>query len=232
MMYPLDGTPVVEQIVRRVTAAELVETTTVATSRQGADDVIERHAGRASATVFRGSESDVLGRLYGAAAEHDAQTVVRVCADTPLMPPSVIDAVVRKLRTTGADYVTTTNPRSFPRGVDVEAFTFDSFREVQKEATTPHHREHVTPYYRENPDEFDIAHVSSVDVFDDQSLQNRTDLRLTLDEPDDYELLRRIYESVEFEELLPFEDAVEYVDEEGVRDINAHVEQKAAPEEQ
>ena len=107
-----------------------------------------------------------------------------------------------------------------------EAFTFESFSEVEETSDEPHQREHVTPYYYENPGEFELYNVTSDEVFDEEFLHNRTDLRLTLDEADDYELLRRIYEGVEYNGTMEIPDAVRYVDEEGIGEINQHVKQK------
>jgi spore coat polysaccharide biosynthesis protein SpsF len=107
-----------------------------------------------------------------------------------------------------------------------EAFTFESFKEVEEASDERHHREHVTPYYRENPDEFDLYNVTSDEVFEEEFLHDRTDLRLTLDEADDYELLRRIYEGVEYDGIIDVTDAVRYVDEKRLSEINQHVEQK------
>lgn len=226
VMLPLDGEPVLAHDVQRIETATRVDETVVATSERTADDIVARYAERAGATVFRGSESDVLGRMYGAASEAGADVVVRITADCPLVAPTVIDAVVDTLSTEGFDYASNTAERTFPRGLDVEAFGFDSFERVDAEATEPHHREHVTPYYREHPDVFETGNVTSEEVFEEARLVDRTDLRLTLDEADDYELLRAVYEGVPFDGVLPFGEAVGYVDEHGLGDTNATVEQK------
>jgi spore coat polysaccharide biosynthesis protein SpsF len=108
----------------------------------------------------------------------------------------------------------------------MEAFTFDSFGEVEAVSDQPHQREHVTPYYYENPDTFELCNVRSDDVFDTESLHNRTDLRLTLDEADDYELLRRVYSEIEYDTIVDLAEAVNYIDEEELMKINQDIEQK------
>jgi spore coat polysaccharide biosynthesis protein SpsF len=206
--------------------ADTIDEVVVATSTKTADDIVARYADRAGATVFRGSEDDVLGRMFSAATEVDAETVVRITGDCPLIDPNVIDTVVNRLATEGVDYCSNTSERTFPRGLDVGAFTYQSFKYVSEEATEPHHREHVTPYYRENDDQFNFASVTSEDVFDQPWMQDRADLRLTLDEVDDYELLREIYEQVEYGEILPIKDAVSVIDSQNLQKMNADVEQK------
>jgi spore coat polysaccharide biosynthesis protein SpsF len=127
---------------------------------------------------------------------------------------------------TNADYSTNIIDRTFPRGLDVEAFTFESFERVHNEATAPHHREHVTPYYREHDDQFNLVSVTSEEVFDEPSMQNRTDLRLTLDKAADYKLLWEIYDRIEYDEILPVRDAIKLVNKENLHRLNADVEQK------
>jgi spore coat polysaccharide biosynthesis protein SpsF len=134
--------------------------------------------------------------MFSAATEVDAETVVRITGDCPLIDPDTIDRVVTTLNNSDANYVSNIDERSFPRGLDVEAFTMDSFEAVEAEATRPSHREHVTPYYREYSEEFSLVNITSDEVFDEEYMRNRTDLRLTLDEAADYELLRTIFENV------------------------------------
>jgi spore coat polysaccharide biosynthesis protein SpsF len=226
VMLPLDCDHVLEHDVRRVVSADKVDKVVVATSEGKQDDIVARYAERAGASVYRGSEDDVLGRMYEAAREHDADVVVRVTADCPLVSVKYIDEAVERLLSDGLDYVSGLMERTFPRGTESEIFSFESFREVEEASDEPGQREHVTPHFYENPDKFDLYNVTSDEVFNEDFLQDRTDLRLTLDEADDYELLRRVYEGVEYDEVLDIADAVRYVDGNGLSHINEHVEQK------
>lgn len=227
MMLPLDGKHVITHDVDRTTASSAVDAVVVASSTETADDILARYAERAGAIVFRGSESDVLERVYQAAMEADADIIVRITGDCPLVSPTVIDAVVDQLVETNVDYSTNIIDRTFPRGLDVEAFTIGSFECVYENATEPHHREHVTPYYHEQDDHFEYASVRSEDVFEEPWMQDRTALRLTLDEADDYELLRTVYEKVSYDDLLDVPTAVKYVDDNDLQSLNAEIEQKS-----
>ena len=226
VMLPLNGTHVLSHDIQRVADTDQIDEVVVATSKKQADDIVKQYADHAGATVFRGSENNVLGRMFGAAQYVDADVVVRITADCPLISPIVIDSVVERLKETNADYSSNIVERTFPRGLDVEAFTFESFNKVYEQSSDPHHREHVTPYYHENPDMFDLVSVTSEEVFEDLWMQDRTDLRLTLDEADDYELLRTIYENVPYTDLLDIRDAIEYVDENEIHRLNEDVKQK------
>ncbi|OYR76204.1 hypothetical protein DJ84_22725 [Halorubrum ezzemoulense] len=165
--------------------------------------------------------------MYRAACSANADVIVRITGDCPLIDPETIDTVVREVTNGDIQYAANIFERTFPRGLDVEAFTFESFELVHEEATEPHHCEHVTPYYREQEDLFSTKSVTSEDVFDEPQFQRRGDLRLTLDEADDYELLRTIYENVPFDKVLPIREAIRYVDENDLMELNASVEQKS-----
>lgn len=210
VMYPLAGRSVITALVEQVSEAATADNVVVATSDQERDDVICRHAERAGVDTFRGSETDVLGRMYCAVAQYDPTIVVRICGDCPLVPPSLIDATVEA--SDGVDYASTKVERTLPLGLDAEAFTFESFGRVEASATSTHYREHVTPYYLDHPDQFDIESVDSSAIFDEDAahLHRRTDLRLTLDRAADYERLSRMYDALG--EQPTARDAIEFLD--------------------
>lgn len=231
VMLSLDCVPVLSHVIRRVAEATTVDDVVVATSAQKQDDIVARRAADDGVDVHRGSEEDVLGRMYDAATEAGADAIVRVTSDCPLLEYRVIDAAISRLRTTGADYVNNSRvERTFPLGLDVEAFTMSSFDRVRRRATDAYEREHVTPYYYEQPSEFDIETIRSTDVFDDSDLQNRTDLRLTLDEDPDYQLLQTVFENISFHSILEFETAVRHIDDQQLGEINREITQKSPTE--
>lgn len=226
VMIPLDCEHVLDHDIRRVDSANEVDQVVVATSEQKQDDIITEHANRQDVAVYRGSEDDVLDRMYEAATEHDAEVVIRATADCPLLSPSYIDVAVRKLVNGSFDCVSSHLERTFPIEVTTEALSFTSFKHVAETAKDSNHREHVTPYYYDNPAEFDIYNLTSQEVFNQPLLQDRTDLRLTLDEAADYELFRRIYQNVEYDDIIDLKDAIQYVDNESLSRINDHVIKK------
>ncbi len=227
VMYPLDGQPTLEHVVRRTRHADTVSDVVVATSTEPQDDVIEEYAPVFGASVVRGSESNVLDRFTTVIERFDPEIIVRVTGDCPLLSPEFVDASVNRVWNEGFDYACAGLKRTFPRGVTCEAFTVNSFEQVKIESSEPHHREHVTPYYRENPDTFALSNIESDELFEEERLLDRTDLRLTLDEPSDYRLLETIYREVGYEEILDLRDAIEYIDKNELAKINDHVHQKS-----
>jgi spore coat polysaccharide biosynthesis protein SpsF len=224
VMLPLDGEHVLTHDVRRTEAAETVDEVVVATSDKKRDDIIAWCGEQLGVDVFRGDEQNVLDRTYRAAESVDADEVVRITADCPLVDPDTIDAVVEYRRNRDVDYAANNLERTFPRGLDVVSFTFDSFSEVHSEADTSFQREHVVPYYHQNSEQFDLANVTSEMVYDESWMKDRTDLRLTLDETDDYRLLREIYRGVSYEGILDIKAVVRYVDRNDLRRMNQSVE--------
>jgi spore coat polysaccharide biosynthesis protein SpsF len=219
VMLSLDCVPVIHHVVKRCLTAAEVDKVVVATTEKQRDDIIKRYAEREGAETFRGDEHDVLNRVYKAAKSFNADLVVRITADNPLISPEIIDATIKKIVEEGHDYVSNKVERSFPAGFDVEVFTFESFVKVEGCADTPRDREHVTTYYRQSG-EFDIANLQSTEFFEEDFMQNRTDLRLTLDTPDDFELFRRVYQSVSYDQILDVQDAIKYIDENDLAGVN------------
>ena len=188
VLMDLAGRPMLTQILRRLASCKLVDDVIVATTDSPSDDPIVAAARHADAGCFRGSEHDVLSRYAGAARDARADVIVRVTADCPLIDPEVTDAVIEALCSSAAsvDYVSNVIDRTYPRGLDVEALFRDVLERVDRRGRSPEAREHVTHFIlREHPNLFSCHSV--VDRVDN------SDLRWTVDEPDDLEMARRLY---------------------------------------
>jgi spore coat polysaccharide biosynthesis protein SpsF len=189
VLLPLIGEPVLVHVVRRVSRAALLDAVVVATTTAPGDDPIEALAAQHGWALVRGSEEDLLDRYLLAARTSMAGRVVRVTSDCPLIDPSLIDAVVAALVDSGADYASNTlPPRTYPRGLDVEAFTMAALERAGREDEDPARREHATPYLYRNPDRFRLVSVPGA--------VDHSDHRWTLDTPDDYALISRIYDAL------------------------------------
>ncbi len=226
VLLPLDCEHVLTHVVRRVQEATTIDIVVIATSVKKADDIIEQFGVDYNVPVHRGSETNVQQRMFDAAMEYNAETVVRITADCPLIDPDVIDTVVSRLHNGTPDYVSNTIKRTFPRGLDTEAFSYRSFERVVSEAKTPDEREHVTKYYHMNDSDFELINVSSDAIFENQRYINRSDLRLTLDEEADYRLLKKVYSGIEYEEVIPTKTAIDYIESKDLTHINQGVQQK------
>lgn len=143
-----------ELVLRRVEKATMIARVVLATSDQIRDDPLISIAQRCGVDVFRGSESDVLGRFMGALEKFPADAVVRVPADNPLIDPLMIDNLVNFFREHfPCDYATNMLPIcGFPDGVGAEMLSASALGRLNAEAIESHDREHVTTFLQGNPD--------------------------------------------------------------------------------
>jgi spore coat polysaccharide biosynthesis protein SpsF len=150
---------------------------------------------------WRGSLDDVLSRFYDAAISANADIAVRLTGDCPLIDADLIDACVSLLVNQGLDYVTNTNPPSYPDGLDVEAMTMVALKSAVDEAQLKSEREHVTPFIRAHADRFAAGAVSSV--------IDLSALRWTIDYEDDLAAVRSIVDAVKGDPITA--DRFEYL---------------------
>jgi spore coat polysaccharide biosynthesis protein SpsF len=190
VLLPVVGKPMLELMVERVRRARTLDQVVIATTDQPSDDAIERLGRRLGVGTFRGSEEDVLGRVLGAARAYEADLIVETTGDCPLIDPAVIDKVVADYCIGGADFVSNVLPYSTPRGTDVRVFTTAALTEVAGSTNDPADREHVSVYFWEHPEKYRLRNVTTaLPTF-------APDLRLTVDTPEDFELVRRIFEAL------------------------------------
>jgi len=157
VLAPIAGTPLLGHLLDRLDRCRAVDRVIVATSSEPSDDPVAAYCAARGATVRRGPLRDVAARI---AAVIDAEALdgfVRVCADSPLLDPGLVDAAARMLRATGVDVVTNARPRTHPHGQSVEAVRADAFRRALGLMTEPGDREHVTPALYRHPERFSIA---------------------------------------------------------------------------
>ncbi len=226
VLLPLGGSTVLSQVIRRVAGCDRIDRVVVATTDSPTDDPVAEEASRHGAGVFRGSEQDVLSRYYGAALQEGADVVIRVTSDCPLLDTRLLcDVVADFLRRHAAekcDYLSNTQTRTYPRGLDIEVFTFEALRQAHEQARHAHEREHVTPYIYNPDNRFSLA-----------SYEGETDLsahRWTLDTPEDLALLTAVVEQFAPRDPTTDEVVAFLAQHPEIRDLNAHVEQKKLTE--
>lgn len=184
VLLPLDGVPLIVYMARRARKARLLDDVVVITSTDASDDELANALIEAQLPVFRGSLEDVLQRYADAAQAFDARDIVRLTGDCPLIDPDVIDAVVSLRRSACTDYASNVDPATYPDGLDVECFTRELLGRARAEASRIPHREHVTLWMRGVESGCSRANL--------QALSDLSDLRLTVDYPDDLEIVREL----------------------------------------
>ncbi len=215
VMLNILGKPVLWHVVNRVSKARLIDGLIVATTVNSEDDILVEFCKSNGVLVFRGSEKDVLDRYYQCAKEYNIKDTVRITADCPLHDPNVIDKVIKEYLGGDCDYACNTIEYSFPDGFDVEIFSFTALEDAWKNAKLTSEREHVTPYIRKN-EKFRKKNVFS----------NKKYLlyRCSLDHPEDYEFIKRIYEGIG-REMFYIDDVINYLRKhQELLKINQHIE--------
>jgi spore coat polysaccharide biosynthesis protein SpsF len=184
-----EGRTILDRMVERVKNASLVDEVVVATTTDLSDEPIVELCQKLMIPVFRGSLQDVLDRFYQAAVIYQADIIVRLTGDCPLIDPNLIDDVVRALIDQKVDFACNRLPppmtRTYPIGLDVEACTFPALERAWKEATEKHEREHVLPYLYSVPGRFKVVQLNYS--------EDLGKLRWTLDTPEDLQLLEQVY---------------------------------------
>jgi spore coat polysaccharide biosynthesis protein SpsF len=190
VLMPILGTPMLGRVIERVRLARTVDAIVVATTDASADDPVAAFVSASGAGVFRGSEDDVLNRVASAARAHDADMIVEITGDCPLVDPGLVDKVVGDFCAGGADFVSNILPHTAPRGTDVRVFTADAVAEIDRRSTDPADREHVSLHFWEHPERYRLRNVVT------DLPASAADVRLTVDTKEDLEFARAIYEEL------------------------------------
>ncbi|MCX7877914.1 MAG: glycosyltransferase family protein [Ignavibacteria bacterium] len=187
------GKPLLSLMVERVQYSKFGNNIVIATTKLAEDDKIVSLAMRENVSFFRGHTTDLLDRHFKAAIEFNADVVVKIPSDCPLIDASVLDKVLEYYLENESlyDYVSNLNPPSYPDGNDVEVMSFKTLHTAWKKATSDFDREHTTPYILKNPDLFRTGNV----VWEKGTDLSRK-LRFTLDYPEDFEFIKTVYEEL------------------------------------
>lgn len=193
VMLPLAGRPLLERMLQRLLAARFPFQLCVATSTAAEDEPIRQLSRRLSVAVVSDHPTDLLQRHIAAGRAFGADVVAKIPSDCPLIDPAVVDRVLGHYAALAGelDFVTNLHPPSWPDGNDVEVMTMRVLEIAGAEAKQPFEREHTTPFIWERPKRFRIGNVSWGAGRDLSKTH-----RLTIDHPEDYELIRRIYDEL------------------------------------
>jgi spore coat polysaccharide biosynthesis protein SpsF (cytidylyltransferase family) len=188
VLKPILGKPMLFLQIERLMRCRRFHLLVVATSIDRSDDILAQQCAERGILVYRGSLTDVLDRFIGAAQKYEPDAVVRLTGDCPLADWEVIDLTISTFLNGGYDYLSNTDPPTYPDGLDVEIVSYRALIEAGAEARLPSEREHVTLFARNHPDRYRIGSVKQqVDL---------SSLRWTVDESEDLEFVRAVYEAL------------------------------------
>ena len=188
VLKPILGKPMLEHQIDRVRQSHKINELIVATSNDPGDNEIETLCQKIKVPCYRGNLNNVLDRFYQSAKTYKPEHIVRITGDCPLIDPEIIDNVITYYFNNEFDYTSNALQPTFPDGLDVEIFRFSILEKAWKEATLPSQLEHVTPFIYNQPDQFNIGNYSNT--------ENLSHMRWTVDEPEDFKFVTRIYEEL------------------------------------
>lgn len=206
VLLNLAGKPILQHVVERCKKADIDEVI-VATSINKENDVIEEFCKNNNYNCFRGSEDDVLERYYEASKKFNLDIVIRETGDNPLLDPEIINLALKNFFEEKADYTSNAAKRSFPRGLDIEVFSFETLKKTNNLVKDKFQREHVTAFIYNHPEIFNITHLIAKDTI------KRPEIRLCMDTEEDLKLLRIIHNGVRKEDIISIEKVIQFLDE-------------------
>lgn len=184
VMKRIGGVPMIELLLARLAKSRKIDQIVLATSTDDRNTSLVEHVQSLGYTCVRGSETDVLQRYLVAARQVQADVIVRITGDCPLIDPDLVDKVIEKYQSKNIDYLSNTSPPTYPDGLDTEVFSLQALERAGQESQDPFDHEHVTPYLRK-PGLFKTAGFTH-----DKDLSG---LRWTVDEPADFEVVSQVF---------------------------------------
>ena len=186
VMKEVLGRPLLSYLIERVRCCKGIKDIILATTLNPEDDSIATLGSNEGVNVFRGSENNVLERFHEAATMFNARHIMRITADCPLIDPDILYMLIEYYFAENMDYVSNCAYPTLPDGLDAEVFTFKALDYAHKHAVLPSELEHVTPYIRSHPEIFKIGNWTYH--------EDLSQLRWTVDEPEDFEFVRQVIE--------------------------------------
>jgi spore coat polysaccharide biosynthesis protein SpsF len=204
VLADIKGKPMLLHLIKRLKQSKKIERIVIATSTNQGDDNIESFAKKNSIDYFRGSEDDLLDRFYQAAKKFKADHIVRIWGDCVLIDPKVVDDVINIYEKDKLDYCSNVRPATFPRGNDVEVFSFKALEKTWKENNDKFYREYMTDYIFRNPQIFKLGNL--------KYKKDLSKINWCVDYPEDLAFAKAVIEHFDVNSFS-FEDVLSYMED-------------------
>ena len=159
VMADVNGETLINLLLKRLKNSKQIDQILLATSDKNVDDELERYIKSLGFDVYRGKENDVLDRFAKAASLANADVIVRITGDCPLIDSYLVDEIIELYFNSKADYASNREPPTFPDGLDVEVMSFSALQKANEVASNAYDREHVTPFIINSKDFKKIIYV-------------------------------------------------------------------------
>jgi spore coat polysaccharide biosynthesis protein SpsF len=187
-MLEVCGKPILAHLIDRLKRVSSLDEIVIATTIDPADDVLCQLGTDCGVRFHRGSEEDVMQRVVDAAASVSADLIVEITGDCPVIDPEIVEQAIRMHCYNESDYTGNAEIRSYPDGMDVQVFSTVDLAEAAAITVDADDHEHVSLYFRRHPERYRHLHLVAPPEL------HWPELGLTLDERNDYLLMKHIYE--------------------------------------
>ena len=201
VLQDLSGKPMILRQISRIQSAKNIGKIVVATTRREDDNLLVSTLLGNEIDVYRGATDDVISRYVEVIRKFQANTVVRLTADCPLVMPELLDSMIENFSHNNWDYLSNTIFPTYPDGLDIEIFSAKSLITLYSMKLTDLEKEHVTLGFHNRNKEFNLHNY--------ESNLDYSNLRWTVDYPEDLEFIRNVYSNFQdrlnlfgFEEVL------------------------------
>ena len=214
------GKTLLELFVNRIRSSSLIEKIIIATTSNADDNVIEELAQEIGVDCFRGNENDLLDRYYCCAKQFNVDPILRITPDDPFVDYQIIEKGVKIYRNTTVNFVTNHFEPTYPEGLDIEIYSFETLEKCWKRAKLASEREHVFLYIQNHPEEFKIVNFGQE--------RNYSHLRWTIDYQCDFEMTKAIYRHLYVQNHVFLQDDIlkllrKYPE---IAELNSHIGRK------
>ena len=210
VMQEINGKPMISWQISRILKSN-VDGLVLVTSTEESDNTLSEYVESLGIPVYRGSIENVFSRFWAVVEKFKPDNFLRFTGDCPLVMPHLINEMLIDFEQFPCDYMSNTNPPTFPDGLDIEIATFAALERLSQLELTNHEREHVTIGLYQRPGAFTLRNFISPNDY--------SNMRWTVDYPEDLEFVRRVYEQFIGKEIdFVFEDVVQLIKLKSIQD--------------
>lgn len=192
IVLPIMGKPMLEHLVNRVKLSKYIDQIIIASSTAKENQILNYFGKNWDTKIFFGSNDNITDRLLRATefAKDQDPLIIQLTADNPLICPKVIDRTIEYYLNNKYDYVANNLPQSYPLGMEVKIFKRSILEKVAKLTNDPVDLVHGSYYIYTHPEIFKIGALTA------ENSHHYPDLRLTVDEANDFSLASKIFENL------------------------------------
>ena len=199
----IQNKPMIWHVINRVKKIPKIDNIILATTKKKSDLILTKIAKKSDIDYFQGETNNVLSRYFQCAKYFDADIIIRITSDCPLIDPKLIENMLNYYLKHNYDYLSNTLKPTYPDGLDVEIFSFNALEKAFSLAQWKSEIEHVTPYIKKNPKIFKLYNF--------ENSKNLSNMRMTVDEPPDLKLVRSIYQKLKPKKIFSLNEILKII---------------------